>query len=263
MMRSRKMVGLACTGAMVATALSCGDVPTLPGGVAYISGVIAPSLAVAAGDTLRDSLGRVAPLRVDAYDRNGELVPGIEVHFLVTSLDSGIKIDSATGYLIASDSLRTIRLVGQTLGRLQTPEITLQVVPQPDQLQPKSGSGAIKPDASFGGIVSPPLDVTVSGVRSGSRVGVPSILVRYEITTVFAPAGQPDTAFALVGDAKKFDIKAPRVAVDTTDANGFASRRVRVTSDAFDSLRVTVTASDLKNQKLAGSPFTYTLVRGY
>ena len=268
MTRSHRGRGLALASAAVALALSssCGDVPTLPSGVAYISGVMSPSLAVAAGDTLRDSLGRAAPLRIDAYDRNGDLVPGIPVHFLITSLDTAIELDAATGYLVASDSLRAVRIVGQALDLLQTPEITLQVVQQPDQLLPKTVTDSIKGDANYGGIVSAPLDVTVSGLRNGAPVAVPSILVRYAITKVFAPAGsaaQPDTAFVLVNEAKRFDIKAPQVAVDTTDGSGLASRRVRVTSDAFDSLYVTVSATNLRNSPLRGSPVRYTLKRGY
>jgi hypothetical protein len=267
-MRPRRL--LAGFGASVAigAALSCGEVPTLPDGVAYISAVVSPSLAVAAGDTLRDSLGKAAPLRVYAFGRNGDTLSGIPVRFLVTSLDTGIKIDEATGILVASDSVRPVRIVGQAINRLQTPEFTLQVVPQPDSLQAKAVNDSIRGDPAFAGLglVSSPLEVTISGVRKGVRVGVPFIAVRYEITgVVLKPGtqGQPDTTFALLDDNKRFDLKAPRVAVAATDANGLASRRVRASIDAFDTVYVRVTARNLKGQSLKGSPATFTLVRGF
>ena len=56
--------------------LSCGEVPTLASGIAYISAVELPSQVVIAGDTLRDSLGRAAPLRVRAFDKNDKEVSG-------------------------------------------------------------------------------------------------------------------------------------------------------------------------------------------
>jgi hypothetical protein len=265
-MRPRRLLaGFAATVAVV-TALSCGDVPTLPEGVAYISGVVSPSLAVAAGDSLRDSLGNVAPLRVYAFGRNGDTLSGIPVRFLVTSLDPGVRIDEATGILVASDSVRAVRIVGQVIDLLQTPEYTLQVVPQPDSLQQAVVNDSIRAHPTLQAIVSDSLTVTVSGVRNGTRVGVPFILLRYEITRLVpatAGAGQPDSVFALVNDLNRFDPRAPRVSLDTTNASGMASRRVRVSTDAFDSVYVTVTARNLKGKLLKGSPATFALVRGF
>jgi hypothetical protein len=261
----RLLAGVGASVAIVA-ALSCGDVPTLPDGVAYISSVVSPSLAVAAGDTLRDSAGNVAPLRVYAFGRNGDTLPGIPVRFVITSLDTGIRIDSTTGILVASDSVRPVRLVGQAIGQLQTPEFTLQVVPQPDSLQLAVVNDSIRGDPAFLRLVSSPLNATVSGVRKGTRVGVPAIVVRYEITGLVpatAGAGQSDTVFALIDDNRKFDRETPRVSVDTTDASGLVSRRVLASIDAFDSVYVTVTARNLKGKLLKGSPATFTLVRGF
>jgi hypothetical protein len=250
----------------IATALSCGDVPTFPEGVAYISAVVSPSMTVAAGDTLRDSSGRASPLRVYAFGRNGDTLQGIPVRFLVTSLDTGLRIDSTTGLTVASDSVRPVRIVGQVVGQLQTPEFTLQVVPQPDSLQAAPVSDSIRPDSIYAGIVSPILGLTVSGERRGVRVGVPYIVVRYEIARVVLSPGAeapPDSSIALVDDSKRFNLRTPRISLDTTDANGLVSRRVRVTIDAFDSVYVTVTARDLKGKPLHGSPANYTFVRGY
>jgi hypothetical protein len=261
----RLLAGFAASVA-ITTALACGDVPTLPDGVAYISAIVSPSLAVAAGDSLRDSLGHVAPLRVFAIGRNGDTLPGIPVVFRITSFDTGIKIDNTTGYLLASDSVRAVRIVGQVINLLQTPEYTLQVVPQPDSLQQAIVNDSIRANATLQAIVSDSLTVTVSGLRNGARVGVPFILLQYQIARLVpatAGAGLPDSVFALVNDLNRFDPKAPRFSLDTTNASGTASRRVRVSTDAFDSVFVTVTAKDLKGQLLKGSPATFALVRGF
>jgi hypothetical protein len=267
-MRPGRLLGAFGVSVALGAALSCGEVPTLPDGVAYISGVVSPSLAVAAGDTLRDSTGRVAPLRVDAFDRDGKLLSGIAVRFLVTSLDTGVRIDDATHRLVASDSVRPVRLLGQVIDRLQTPEFTVQVVPQPDSLQAHAANDSIKGDPTFGAVVSSPLEVTVSGLRKGTRVAVPYIVVRYEITrVVLRPGGesQPDSVIALLDDNRRFNLRTPRVSVDTTATSplGVASRRVRTSIDAFDSVYVTVTATDLKGRPLKGDSTTFALVRGF
>ena len=64
---------------IIAAALACGEVPTLDQGIAYISTIILPAPAVAVGDQLRDSLGNVAPLRIEAFDRNDEQLPDPQV----------------------------------------------------------------------------------------------------------------------------------------------------------------------------------------
>jgi len=64
--------------ALGVVALACGDVPTLEGGIAFISPVILPSPAVAFGDTLRNEAGEVAPLRVFAIDNAGDTLQNVE-----------------------------------------------------------------------------------------------------------------------------------------------------------------------------------------
>jgi hypothetical protein len=263
MMRPARLLATMGASLAIAAALSCGEVPTLAGGVAYISGVVSPSLAVAAGDTLRDSLGDIAPLRVYAFGRESDTLPGIPVSYLVTSLDTGVKIDAA-GVVAVSDSVRAVRIVGQALGALQTPELTLQVVPQPDSIQRTPVNDSIRD--TLGVRLSQPLDVTVTGLRRGTRAGVPFIVVTYQIDSVTPAPGTgtlPDTSFLLADDQGRFSIRTPRIARDTTDASGQASRRVRVSTNAFDRVYVRVTARNLKGEKLRGSPATWVLVRGF
>src|SRR5688500_19707376 len=99
-------------GSAAIVAISCGEVPTLADGVAYITPVLLPLPAVAAGDTLRDSLGRAAPLRVRAIGRDSQEILGLPTTFVTTSLPADVTID-ANGYLVARDTLRSVRLVGR------------------------------------------------------------------------------------------------------------------------------------------------------
>jgi hypothetical protein len=264
-MRPKLRVAVGATVVAIATALACGDIPTFQDGVAYISNVVSPSATVAAGDTLRDSAGHVAPLRVYAFGRADDTLPGIPARFLVTSFDTGIKIDG-TGILVASDSIRAVSIIGQVGTALQTPLFTLQVIPQPDSLAHVAVSDSINADSIFVGLASPALDVSVSGMRKETRVPVPFIVVHYDITRIaFRGDGatQPDSLIALVDDSKRFLVRTPRTALDTTDASGLASRRVRVLTDAFDTVFVQVTVKDLKGNPLKNSPVLYTLVRGF
>src|SRR5215218_5660175 len=63
-----------------------------------------PSTAVVVGDTLRDSTGLVTPIRVIAFNYNGDTVAAPAVIF--RAVDRGIRVDSVTGVVIG-DSVRT------------------------------------------------------------------------------------------------------------------------------------------------------------
>src|SRR5882672_2560345 len=112
-------------------AFSCGSIPTLADGIAYISPIQLPALAVAAGDTLRDSLGRVTPLRVNAFTANDDTIPGVLARFIVATVPAGVKVDT-NGIVTAFDSLVTVQIVGRIGDHLQTAPSNLAVVAQPD-----------------------------------------------------------------------------------------------------------------------------------
>lgn len=244
---------------LVVAAVACGDVPTLADGVAYITPVILPSPALAVGDTLRDSTGRAAPLRLFAFDNDGDTVTGLAPAFLVSTppAGSGVRITSA-GFVIG-DSLRSVQIVGQLGERLQTPPAQLEVVPQPDSLEATTTGRTITfPPFEVG--TSLPVDVKVSSAAAGARAGVRSIIVRYQISRIVpATASFPDTLLVLLDDASRFIGPQGRTAVDTTDASGVASRRVRAVLSGFDSIEVTATATNLKGVPLRGSPRRFVL----
>ena len=240
---------------IAAAALACGEVPTLDQGIAYISPVILPAPAVAVGDQLRDSLGNVAPLRIEAFDRNDGQLPDPQATFLPTVVPSPISI-SDDGIVTASDTVTavtTVQIVGRVGSKLQTTAVSLLLVPQPDSLARTSDSltTAALP-------ASDTLRVTVTGVNgAGTRVAVPGILVRYRIAGVFGPGADSATAvLTLPGGA--LSRPDPRMAVDTTDASGLASR-ILVVAGNVDSVVVFVRARSLRGAPLHGDSLRFIL----
>ena len=239
-----------------ATVLSCGEVPTLDEGIAYISGIILPAPAVAIGDQLRDSLGNVAPLRIEAFGRNGEQLPDPVATFLPTVVPSPITI-SEDGVVTASDTVsavQTVQIVGRVGNRLQTTTASLLVVPQPDLL------GRTSPEVAARTL--PAIDtlrVTITGVNGGAaRVPVPGIIVRYRITGAFG-SGASSASTVLTLDGRTVSRPDSLAAVDTTDASGVASRTLVVSGTGVDSVVVFVRARSLRGESLRGDSLHFVL----
>lgn len=245
--------------ALAVAALSCGEVPSLPDGIAYISSVIVPSPAVALGDSLRDSTGKAAPLRLYGISRGGDTII-VSPTFVVTTVPGkGITV-SPDNYVIG-DSVRTVQLVGQVGSRLQTPPTVIDVVQQPDSI---AASAATTVKLALSGtellVTSDALPVIVSSGSGAARSGVRSIVVRYAISKWYPSTFVfPDTTLVLVDDANRFLGTDGRRASDTTDASGTASRKVRTLPLGFDSVEVLASANNLKGVPLRGSPVRFTI----
>jgi hypothetical protein len=262
--RSKRSPALLAGAALVVTGLACGEVPTLDGGIAYISPVILPSPAVAIDDTLRDGFGVVTPLKLFAIDNAGDTVNTITPVFIVTTVP-GPSVTITSANLAIGDSLRTAQIVGQVGTRLQTPPVSLDVVRQPDSLAASTSTSARFPAPSAGTVTSSvPLGVSVTSPPdlttnpATPRAGVKSIIVRYVITRIFpATASIPDTTLVLVDDAGRFQLPTGRTSADTTDAAGSASRQIRAIPLGFDSVEVSATANNLRGIPLRGSPIRF------
>lgn len=240
---------------VVAGVLACGEVPTLDQGIAYISPIILPAPAVAVGDTLRDSLGNVTPLRIEAFGRNDEKLPDPQATFVQTILPSPVFID-ADGIVRARDTLstvHTVQLVGRVGNKLQTTQASLLVVPQPDSLARTS------PEVTTSKL--PALDtlrVTVTGLNhAGTRVPVPGIIVHYRITGVFG-SGAASASTVLTMDGGVISRPDSLVAVDTTDASGAAARTL-VVGPGVDSVVVFARARSLRGVPLKGDSLHFVL----
>lgn len=208
---------------------ACLDLSAPTDGIESISTLRVAYTAVVAGDTLRDSAGVARRLGLIAFTGRGDTVLNPEgARFFVVDTGTAARIED--GYLIAGSRLGPVRIVGQVPG-LQTPPVTIQVVPVPTQVRadPATAEDTVSLPPRVYGIVpsvtSDPLRVRVLGLADGSLRDVDGWLVRYHITRqpqALSSAGLPaylvdDQARAIRGDSL--------VAVDTT-AGGLAARRV-------------------------------------
>jgi hypothetical protein len=237
--------------AAVVVALACGDVPTLVDGIAYISTIDLPSIAVGAGDQMRDSAGNPAPLSVRAYDKADQLIPDASVTFLVSPIDPGIHIDSK-GFLTASDSVRGVRVVARVGEGLQTTEALLFVVPIPDQIV-----GAVTTDSLPGAPAKGALQVTVTGTHASTTLPSQGIVVNYRIVAVNGNTAIDTLSVFLVDDANN-PLRNNRTAIDTTDASGIANRFVLVSdTTGIRTIEISATARPLHAETISGNPVRF------
>jgi hypothetical protein len=231
-------------------ALACGEVPTLVDDIAYYTPVELPLPAVAAGDTLRDSLGHSAPLRVRAFTRDSEEITGLTVTFVPTLVPSGVTIKD-DGTLIADDTIRSVQFVGQINGRFQTSVATLQIVAEPTGI---SRSDDPAGDTALALPALKTLPVTVSGTRRGVNTTVNGIIVRYRIDSLSPSTAPPGSAILTnAGVALRPD---STIAVDTTKSSGNATRTVVVAAGhGVQAVYISASARTLHDATpLSGSP---------
>ena len=268
---SRRLTTLAV--ALIAGA-ACTDLPSDPNAAFSVEFRPAGSPSVVLGDELRDSLGIPAPLQAIAFNVKGDTIRGAPVRYRLvrnkadTLLPPPATIDSVTGRVVASstpsDATRSFRVYAE-IGGLQSVPETLYVTRRPDRLVavdsvvthflsflPTADSLPVTP------AVSVRLLHNTDGL-AGDTV-VPRYEVRFRIVSPVSAA--TDTAYVMLtaGDKR-------RSTVDTTDANGLASRQLRVRRSRFnldaavapgdslirDTIRVEASAY-YKGGAVAGSP---------
>jgi hypothetical protein len=223
---SRRLVpaGVLAAGAAL---VACFELSGPPSGLSSISAILAAWPAVAVGDALRDSTGEVAPLRVAAYDADGDSVTDATVTFI--ALDTGLHVDAAGvvhGDNVRSTAARIVAQVSRGGDVLQTPVLSIGVVPRPDSVAPTQDTTfAAKsvPIVDPAPITSDPLAVKVlrRGSAGAAPAGVQFWVVRYEI--VDWPPGVDDQRTAYFSGRS-----TALVSVDTTDPNGVASRTIEL-----------------------------------
>jgi hypothetical protein len=245
------------TLATAVATLSCGEVPTLENGIAYYTPVQLPLPAVAAGDTLRDSLGRAMPLRVLAFTKDSQEIGGLTVTFVPTALPSDVTID-ANGILVARDTLRSVQLVGRIGERFQTSVATLQIVPEPSAISRADGVAA---DSTYPLPAIRPLPVTVTGAYRGVSTPVNGIIVRYRIDSLRPSTLDVGNAILIVSGGGPLRPDST-TAVDTTKTAGNATRTVVVSAgSAVERVFISASARRLRDgQPLVGSPARFELV---
>ena len=203
--------------------------------------------SIVAGDTLRDASGAIAPLVARLFDGEGALVTG-PVEFLVER--PGVRVVGGDRLVADDTASGAVGIIASTEG-VQSVVRQIEIVAAPRSLV---ANGVITPlrwvvPDNPASNTSQPLGVRVI---AGPDTGVRSWIVTFELAAAGRVIPQTDTTqIFLVGDNGRPSY------VDTTDASGSASRRVRLRIApglvAPDSAVVTIRAS-YKGQPLTGSP---------
>lgn len=234
--------------------ISCREIPSPENGVFALSPVRLPLPGLVAGDTMRDSLGLVAPLQVVAYGLDGEpLSPQPAATFIV--LDT---VAHTAGALLIGDTIGTTDVVG-VVGSLQTQPVPVKVTLSPDVLVAADSVLHHKTYSILSGdsvIVSHDLNVLVQHVDA-TNTGVEAVVVRYTIDQAPTGNGQGPTVVLFAESAPS--------ARDTTDGNGRAFRRARLRLAALlgapeDTVRVSATSA-YRGQSIGTVQFTIVYTR--
>lgn len=254
MTRAPRWVAAALVAAAVAGA--CADVGTSPDAIVAIAFDTLPYPVVVAGDTMRDSLGRAAPLRAVAYNVAGGVIASPAVRYI--ALDTGVIID-AQGYLVANTRTSgTVRVVAAA-SAMQSLTKTVIVTRAPTLLAITGGAAdTLKyalPDAVSN--VSSALAVKLTRDSSGTALPVPGFLVTWRVTYHGVTVAASDTTLASLWN----DASHPSL-MDTTAGDGAASRKLRIRSNnlpsAADSFVVFATTRYL-GAVVAGSPARFVI----
>lgn len=216
----RRYAALALVAALAGSA-ACIDLSTDPDEIVAIEFRPLAWPAVVAGDTLRDSLGHVAPLEARLFDASGAEVDGAVQFFSRDTLTSVTE----SGLLVARTTADgTTQLLASGAG-IQSAVRRVEVVPRPDSLAAEGTIDTLRwviPD-SPGENTSGLLRVKLFSRGSTPAKGVRSWIVSWSLSFQGQPIAPGDTSrLWLVSETGLAST------LDTTDAQGVAARRVRL-----------------------------------
>lgn len=197
-----------------AMALACVEIPTGEDDLLSFQFDPLASPSVVVGDSLRDSLGVATPLSITAFSYDGTPVSGVQARF--RALDTRVRVDSVTGFVIGDSVGTTARIVAAVADVAGL--ILLPVVLRPDTVVGSNDRDSLSYSLTdTAANVSNAIGVRVLHGPAAADSAVASFRVTFDI---LSPA---DTAAARLVDAS-----GRRSNADTTDASGIAARRVKV-----------------------------------
>jgi hypothetical protein len=247
-MRGRRLSVVALAVAAV-WFVGCRDVPAPEGGILSVSRVILPSPGLVVGDTMRDSLGLAAPLRVIAYTVSGDSAsPQPQATFVL--LDTGAVLANDT--LIGEDAGIRVRVVGTVAG-LQTQPESVTVTLSPDTIVPSDTTRHERTvNLLVDTIATIDLNTTVHHDDGGTLSGVDAVIVRYEL--VRSP---PSNALGPAVVLTNGTVPSTR---DTTSNGGKATRTIRFRvfnfSDQYPDSAIVNASASYRGQSLGTVQFT-------
>jgi hypothetical protein len=238
--------------------LACVDM-SAPKGAASISSLVLPSPSVVVGDTMRDSLGVAAPLRVIAFDAHDTPIADLAAQFFIT--DSAAVGHLNKGNIVVGDKQGAIHVIGQVSG-VQTLPATVPITVAPKTLAPAAKVDTLtvpfasKSDTTSKSTAIARIAVTLNGVGDTASVG---FVVKYSLQSAPATvAGSTLPAVSIVDETTRLGS-----VIDTTDGSG-ASRGLLVRSPLLADLAlqggqkidsaVVIVSTSYKGVPVSGSP---------
>ena len=193
--------------------LACVDIPTSANSVLSFQFDPLPSPSVVVGDSLRDTLGVARSIPYRIFNYQGEEISDASVRF--SPLGRGIRVDSIKGFVIG-DSVQSAAKITARLKEF-TNTLTIAVTLRPDTAVASNSRDSLSYTLTDTLNVSPGVGIKlIHGKVAGDSV-VASYLVSFRIVS------QSNASLArIVGDNNQSST------VDTTDASGIASRKIRI-----------------------------------
>lgn len=246
-------------------AAACADVSTGPDEPAAIELPPFAFPTVVVGDTLRDSLGVVTPIRAIVRNSAGDIIAGARPSYLYRDFDrdSAFTVDSTTGIVVARKKVAEGRMAARVGATLQVLRSLISTV-RPDTVFPNAAPAALivslLPDtgrARAESNTSANFSLQLQNRQQSTPEGVHGWLVRYRLIRPANPTNDTSAVAFLVDDVGRAST------LDTTTQDGTVGRRVRVRANRFpvpqgnlrvtDTLIVEATAS-YRGQVVRGAP---------
>jgi hypothetical protein len=218
-------------GAAALGAAGCADIGSDPSAPASIEFARLAAPAVALGDSLRDTLGVARPVRAIVRNLQGDVLEEAPLRYL--SRDTALVIDSVTGHIVARarPASGTVQVAARFENALQI-QSAIRIARAPDtafrtdtaRLDSLLAEGA--PGAAAANRVA--IEVRAAWTDPESALqGSGDWLVRFAVLHPENPRNDSTAAVFLIDDRGRAS------QLDTTSANGVASRLVQVRSSAF------------------------------
>lgn len=238
---------LLCVGiAAAVAAASCADVGTGPEVPAAIEMAPFAFPTVVVGDTLRDSLGVVAPIKAIVRNSAGDIIADARPSYLYADYarDSAFRVDTATGIVVARAKVGSGRLAARIGTALQVLRPIIATV-RPDTAFPGTAPApllvSLLPDTGrtrAEGNTSADLQVNLRNRQGATPVGVHGWIVSFRLIKPANPTNDTTKAVFLVDRQLRASV------VDTSTSEGGASRRVRVRPASFPVAQGTARVTD-------------------
>lgn len=216
-----------------AAVAACAQIGTDPSVPASIEAAPLAFPAIAIGDSLRDTLGVAQPVRALVRNIQGDVIADAPIRFLYVQAgrDTAVVVDSITGHVrvLEQPAAGPVQIAARFENALQV-LIPLRVTRQPDTVFRTESVRIVGfvPDTGRKGADENSAAVTVRVQYRDANAALQNVgdwLVRFVVVQPANPANDTTLAAFLMND------NARPMSLDTTDAAGLASRRLRMRPD--------------------------------